>query len=152
VTLSILFGAGSAIGDRHPEISTMQFFRHRQKPVVTTTTRDAVAPVAGPPDARDAFTAGQRVGRRDERARHHGHPVMALLVLLVAVVGAAVLALAAHEGSFSRAGAVADQNLSVAADQAKAASADAVAKTGQAIQNAGTKIEQKASDVAPANR
>jgi hypothetical protein len=119
----------------------MQFFRHRQR-----VEADDPALVAGPPDRRDAFAAGKREGRREEKTRHRGHPMIGLLLALVAVAGAAMLALAVHEGSFSRGGAVVDQNLSSAAGQAQNAGADALAKTGQAIQNAGTTIQKTAQD------
>jgi hypothetical protein len=119
----------------------MQFFRHRQR-----VDADPIDTPAGPPDRRDAFAAGKREGRREERARHHGHPLIGLLVAVVAVVGAAMLALAVHEGSFTRGGEVVDQNLSSAAGQAQNAGAGALAKTGQAIQNAGQTIQQTASN------
>lgn len=119
----------------------MQFFRHRR-------LADADRPDApvGPPDQRDAFAAGKREGRREERARHHGHPLIGLLVAVVAVIGAAMLALAVREGSFTKGGQVVDQNLSAAAGQAQTAGAGALAKTGQAIQDAGQSIQQTASN------
>jgi hypothetical protein len=123
---------------------TMEFWRYRRQPAVATT-----ATVAGPPDRRDAFDEGVRQGRLVERRRHHSHPLLKLALVLVAVAGAAVVALAAHEGSFSRGGAVVDQNISVAADNAKQASAQAAAQAGQAVKDAGEKIQQTASDVAP---
>ena len=116
----------------------MQFFGHRRpgaaEPVMT-------GQMAGPPDHRDAFAEGIRRGRVEERARHRGHPVLMLLVLLVAVAGAAVIALAAREGSFSQGGQVVDRQLSVAADKAATAGRDAAAK-----------IEQKTSDVVSGNK
>jgi hypothetical protein len=112
---------------------------------------DGSAPVAGPPDHRDAFAEGRRQGRREEKKRH-SHPILTLMVVLIALAGAAMLAVAAKEGSFSRGGQVVDQNLAVAADQAKIKAADAAAQTGQAIQNAGTTIEKKASDVTGQNK
>jgi hypothetical protein len=123
----------------------MEFFRYRRRaaPVVVDP---ATGPVAGPPDHRDAFAEGLRQGRREERKRHHGHPILKLVVVLIALAGAAMLAVAAKEGSFSRGGQVVDQNLAVAADEAKAKAAGAVDQTGQAIQNAGATIQQKASD------
>lgn len=57
-------------------------------------------------------------GRRDERARHHRSPLMALTVGSAALVGGAVLALAALEGSFQNGGAVVDKQVSKAAEQA----------------------------------
>ena len=131
----------------------MQFFRHRRRdPAARAATP---RPAAGPPDERDAFAAGVREGRREKRetrVKRRGHPVLGLLVALVAVAGAAMLALAAHEGSFTGGGQVVDQHLTAAADQAQAAadqaktaSADAVTKTGQAIENAGAAIAPKSS-------
>ena len=130
----------------------MEFFRYRRRDAAPIVTDAAAGPVAGPPDHRDAFAEGLRQGRRDERKRRHGHPILKLVVVLVALAGAAMLAVAAKEGSFSRGGQVVDQNLAVAADQAKTAGAGAVTQTGQAIQTAGTTIQQKASDVTGQNK
>ena len=121
----------------------MEFWKYRRRPTEAVVT-DAVA---GPPDHRDAFAEGLRQGAKQERARHRGHPIRTLVVVLIALAGAAMLAVAAKEGSFSRGGQLVDQNIAVAADKAKVASADAAAQTGQAIQNAGTQIQQKAADV-----
>lgn len=70
--------------------------------------------------------------------------MLGLLVAVVAVIGAAMLALAVHEGSFTKGGQVVDQNISAAAGQAQNAGAGALAKTGQAIQNAGASLQQSA--------
>ena len=123
----------------------MQFFRYRRRPASDAPDALIADPVAGPPDRRDAFSAGLHAGRHEERARHRGHPMIGLLVALVAVAGAAMLALAIHEGSFSRGGQVVDQNLSAAAGQAQNTGADALARTGQAIQNAGSSLEHKSA-------
>jgi hypothetical protein len=64
-------------------------------------------------------------GRRDERARHRRSPLMALTIGSAALVGGAVLALAALEGSFQNGGAVVDQQVSKAAQQASQAIHDA---------------------------
>lgn len=125
----------------------MEFFRYRRRADPVVGPADGpIAGVAGPPDHRDAFAEGLRQGRREERKRHHGHPILKLVVVLVALAGAVMLAVAAKEGSFSRGGQVVDQNIAVAADQAKVKAADAVSQTGQAIQTAGAQIEQKSSD------
>jgi hypothetical protein len=71
--------------------------------------------------------------------------VLGLVIALVAVAGAAMLALAAHEGSFTRGGEVVDQKLAQAAGQAQAVSQNAVAQTGAVIQNAGATLQRKAS-------
>ncbi len=83
----------------------------------------------------DVGRAYQR-GRRDERARHRGHPVLALVVFLVAVMGAGMVILAASEGSFTRGGQVLDHKLSGVADNAWAGSRRAtvlVADAGQTL-------------------
>ena len=125
----------------------MQFFRHRRRIDPNAPESVTAAPVAGPPDERGAYAAGRREGLREEQGRHRGHSIIGLLVMLVAVAGAAMLALAAHEGSFSKGGQVVDQNLAAAADQAQSAGAGALNKTGQAIQNAGASLQQQASNV-----
>ncbi len=122
----------------------MEFWKYRRRPAVVDTT------VAGPPDRRDAFEEGRRQGRLDERRRRHGHPLLKFAVVIVAVAGAAVVALAAHEGSFSRGGAVVDQNLSAAATNAQVSSAQAVAQAGQAVKDAGTSLEKKVTDASAA--
>ena len=121
----------------------MEFWSYRSRPVVETTPE-----VAGPPDGRDAFEKGVKEGRLAERRRHHGHPFVTLIVVIVAVAGAAVLALAAHEGSFSRGGAVVDHNLAVAADNAQVDAAKAAAQAGQAVKDAGDSVAKKVSDAA----
>jgi len=123
----------------------MQFFRHRRRDpdVVYASDAPQTARAARVPETRDAFAAGRRLGHREARLRRRRHPMLGLLVGLVAVAGAAMLALAAREGSFARGGQVVDQNLSAAAGQAQNAGADAIARTGQAIQNAGASLERK---------
>ena len=122
----------------------MQFFRYRRKDPDLIYAPDAGEPApARPDDSRRAFVAGRRAGLREARLHHRRHPLLGLLVGGVALAGAAMLALAAHEGSFARGGQVVDQNLSQAAGQAQTAGAGAVAKTGQAIQDAGASLERK---------
>ena len=126
----------------------MQFFRHRRRDpdvALAPDGRDPPAASVRTGDTRDAFAAGRRLGHREARSRRRGHPMIGLLVLLVAVAGAAMLALAAHEGSFARGGQVVDQNISAAAGQAQNAGANALAQTGQAIQNASASLERKTS-------
>lgn len=73
-------------------------------------------------------------GRRDEAARRRRSPLMALAVGSAALVGGAVLALAALEGSFQNGGAVVDHQVSKAAQQA-----------GQALHDATTGSDSPAS-------
>jgi len=102
---------------------------------VTRSDRlDEAAAPAGV-DVADVRAAYER-GRRDERASRKRHPLLMTLMFLAAAVGAAVLAVAAMQGSFARGGAVVDQNLSVAADKAEPAVRDAASRAGQALQGA----------------
>ena len=94
-------------------------------------------------DAVDVRQAYER-GRRDERARHRGSPLAALLVLLVAMAGGAVLFLAAREGSFTRGGEVIDRNVQAAAQTAQAPIRNAADNTGNALRNAGDNIKDTA--------
>src|SRR4051812_3638860 len=116
----------SEIGQRS---RAMQFFRYRRRDPDVIYAPDAVDPATAPrepaPETRHAFAAGQRAGRREARTRRRGHPVLGLLLAVVALAGAAMLALAAREGSFARGGQVVDQNLQAAAGQAQNAGADA---------------------------
>ena len=124
----------------------MQFFRHRRRGPQAAPAPDEpdVSPAAvRTPDTRDAFAAGRRMGHREARFRRRRHPMIGLLVAIVALAGAAMLALAIHEGSFARGGQVVDQNLQAAAGQAQNAGADALARTGQAIKSAGASLERK---------
>lgn len=122
----------------------MKFWKRRQP---ADFDPDAFHPVtaAGPPDQRSAFAAGVRQGQREERQRHHSHPVLGLLVALVALAGLALLALAVREGSFARGGKVLDQNLAAAAGEAQMAGGNAMARTGEAIHDAGAAMKPKPS-------
>jgi len=124
----------------------MEFFRHRVRDpdVHHDPAGRGPAPAARSPEAREAFAAGRRLGHREARyRRRRRHPMIGVLVGLVAVAGAAMLALAAREGSFARGGQLVDQNLSAAAGQAQNAGADAIARTGHAIQGAAASFERK---------
>lgn len=122
----------------------MQFFGHRSRRDPDVAYASGAAdrgPAPRAPDTRDAFAAGRRLGHREARVRRH--PLLALLLVLVALAGAAMLALAAREGSFARGGQLIDQNLQAAAGGAQNAGADAIDKTGRAIQNAGASLGRK---------
>jgi hypothetical protein len=87
---------------------------------------------AGPskPEIKKAYD----LGRHDERARHHSHPILGLIIAGAAVVGVGAVGLGVYEGSFSRAGQVVDANLAAAANHTQVASSSAaqsVAAAGQ---------------------
>jgi len=69
--------------------------------------------------------AAYRHGRRDAEARRRRHPIGMTLTFAAALVGVVILALALVNGSFGRAGEVVDRTLSIAADRAGPAAADA---------------------------
>ena len=114
----------------------MRFWR-RDRPDL-----DAVDyPPPGPPpaDIRAALKDAYEQGRREERARHHGHPLIAFVVFLVAVIGAGMMYLAAREGSFSRGGEVVDQKIASAAGKAGAAGQNA----STAVADVGSNLQQQ---------
>ena len=87
-------------------------------------------------------------GRREERGRHKGHPVLGLLVFLVAVMGAGMVFLAAKEGSFTRGGQVLDHKLAGVAEHAQSGTvhtAILVADAGRQIAIAGKALKQNST-------
>jgi|SRR5579883_856670 len=88
-------------------------------------------------DVRRAYERG----RRDERARRHGSPLVSFLLLVVAAIGAAAIGLAIHEGSFQRGGQVVDQSIAGARQSAAQATQSAASKAGDALQNAGADLK-----------
>jgi hypothetical protein len=100
------------------------------------------AGVAAAPDIDKAYDRG----RRDERARKKRHPMAMSLLFVLAAVGAAMLGLAAYNGSFQGAGEAADQGLATAADQAAPIVQNAATRTGEAARDAGAAIRDKAAD------
>jgi hypothetical protein len=90
-------------------------------------------------DVRDAYERG----RKDERASRRRHPVGMTLLVVAAICGAALLGLAAVNGSFSSGGAVADQNLNAAVNRAEPAARDAADQAGQSLRDAGAAAKAK---------
>jgi hypothetical protein len=86
-------------------------------------------------DLREAYERG----RRDARAARRRHPILMTLIVVAALVGLVVLALALVNGSFRDAGSVVDQNLSVAADKAGPAVQSAASDASRAVQDATSK-------------
>jgi hypothetical protein len=99
---------------------------------------------AGPEElARADLREAYERGRRDERASRRRHPVAMTLTVVAAVVGVVLLALAAVNGSFSRAGGVVDENLNTAVTRAEPQVRDAAAQAGQSLRDAGQSARQK---------
>ncbi len=91
-------------------------------------------------DLREAYERG----RRDERATKRRHPIFMTFLFTRAAVGLTLMVLAAINGSFTRAGAVADQTLAIAANRAEPAVRDAAADAGQSLRDAGQSVKDKA--------
>ena len=84
-------------------------------------------------DLREAYERG----RRDERAARKRHPFLMTITLALALVGAVLLAMAAANGSFTRAGGVVDAQLDIAADRAAPAVSNAASAAGENLREAG---------------
>jgi hypothetical protein len=108
--------------------------------VVARVDRDT----AGPEElAKDDLREAYERGRRDERASRRRHPVAMTLTMAAALVGVVLLALAALNGSFSRAGGVVDEKLNIAVTKAEPQVRDAAAQAGQSLRDAGQSVRQK---------
>ena len=92
-------------------------------------------------DVREAYERG----RRDERASRKRHPVFMTLTFIAAICGVVLLALAAVNGSFTRGGNVADQNLQAAVNKAEPQVRDAASQAGQSLRDAGQAAKAKAT-------
>ena len=99
----------------------MVFWKHRTDGDEHTTVVEHHGPSEH--DVRAAYDRG----RKDERKRHKGHPILGLLMFAIAMVGGVMLFLAAREGSFSGAGRVADRKIAEASVEAPAMIRDTAA-------------------------
>jgi hypothetical protein len=104
--------------------------RHRPHPA---DAQAGAAPALDTSDLKEAY----RHGRHDERARRKRHPVLMTVLFLLALAGAAFIALAVINGSFRDAGQVADHNLSVAADRAEPAVRGAAGEAAESLRSVG---------------
>jgi hypothetical protein len=91
-------------------------------------------------DVREAYERG----RRDERASRRRHPIFMTFTFIAAACGVVFLVLAAVNGSFTRAGGVVDQNLSIAVSRAAPQVRDAAGQAGQSLRDAGAAAKAKA--------
>lgn len=96
----------------------------------------AIAPVAVTAD-RGAITEAYDRGRREERLRRRGSPLLGFITLVLVIIALAVLILAIRAGSFAGAGAQIDSLLQRPVQNA----AD---RAGNALQNAGQSLKDKA--------
>ena len=91
---------------------------------------------------RGAINDAYDRGRREERLRHRGSPLLALITAILVILALVVLVLAIQNGSFSGAGAVIDGWIRTPVQNA----AD---KTGNALQNAGQNLKDRAGSNNP---
>ena len=122
------------------------FAAFRGRPRTETPAKEVVYVEQPNPKLQEkaAHEAYER-GRRDERARHRGSPLLAFLILVIALAGGTIIYLAAREGSFQRGGQVVDSTIGQAAAPAKSAAASA----GAALENAGRSLKNTAGTPAP---
>jgi len=95
-------------------------------------------------DLREAYERG----RKDGRASRKRHPVFMTFTFVAALAGATLLALAAINGSFTRAGEVVDENLAVAVTQAEPQVRDAASQMGRSLKDTGQAVRPKAAGTA----
>ena len=102
---------------------------------------------------RRAYERGrrdERVARRTERAavaqapRRRGAPLLTVLLLLAACVGAFVIYLGVSQGSFGRGGQAIDQTVNNAGSSAAGAVRNAADHVGDALENAGQSLKRNA--------
>jgi hypothetical protein len=104
----------------------------------------ATGPVVYTDDQADLRAAYNR-GRMDERRSRRHHPIIALVVVVLALVGGWMVYLAAREGSFSSAGQVADQRISTVSQEA----GPALRQTGDDLKDAGQALKEKSQTLRP---
>lgn len=122
-------------------------FGRRDRDGIPAEAMDPV--VVDPRDLERAYERGLVEGRREER-RRHSHPIRNLMIGLVALAGAAILGVAAWQGSFGEGGEVVDQKLAVAADRAEPALRAAADEAGAAISGAGRDLQANTEPSSPA--
>jgi hypothetical protein len=111
----------------------------------------APAPATGqtPQVPRAELLSAYRSGRLDEAKRRHGSPLLVFIGLIACAAVALIVYLAAQNGSFSNGGAVVDNNLANASQRVQAPIKNAESKAGNALENAGQSLKQRAGDQTP---
>lgn len=109
----------------------------------------APATVQNPQLPRAELDAAYRRGRRDEAKRRHGSPFLAFIGLVAFAAVVLMVYLAAQTGSFSNGGAVVDNNLANASQRVQAPFKNAESRAGNALENAGQSLKQRAGDQTP---
>lgn len=100
-------------------------------------------PAVDPGLTREVRKDAYERGRADERARHKRNPLLTFLIVLAAAIGLVVTFLAIREGGFSGAGQVIDQEAQEAREAAARAGAEVADESGEALQDAGRRVERE---------
>ena len=82
-------------------------------------------------------------GRLEERKRHRSSPMLTLLLVLVAAVGAVTLYYSFRQGSFMGGGAAIDTKIAQVSSNAAPTLQTAAAKAGALAQTAGQKLQSQ---------
>jgi hypothetical protein len=98
---------------------------------------------------RDDVNAAYRRGRRDARRRRS--PLLSFIVLVIVVAAAALFYLAVQNGSFQNGGAVVDNSISHVSQTATAPIRRAAGRAGDALEQAGQNLKQRAGDQPASN-
>ncbi len=129
------FGRRPLIADRPDELGAYKEGRADERAGVVQDTDVARVDRGAINDAYDR-------GRREERLRRRGSPLLGLVTAILVIIAVGVLFLAIRTGSFANAGAVIDGFVRTPVQNA----AD---KTGNALQNAGQNIKDRAGSTQP---
>ena len=127
----------------------MRFWKYRDREEVVDA--DGHVHHVGHSDAevRDAYERG----RKEERARRKRHPILGLIVFVLALVGGIMLFLAIRDGSFTAGGQAADQQVAVVQEKAPAVLATAGDKAEEVARSVGDKVGESRDDPAqPASK
>ena len=110
-------------------------------PPPTTTVVDRAGPSES--DMRAAYERG----RRDERASRHSHPIITILVVLLAIVGAlCVWLIVRNHGSLERAGVDAQNQAAVVKQEAPGAARQVGQTVSNAARSVGDTVHQATAD------
>jgi hypothetical protein len=123
-----------------PAADTLDAYKEGRLDERQRLEKDAPASRAERADVDAAYDRG----RRDERARRRGSPLLAFLLLILAVAAGLMIYVAVRQGSFAAAGAVVDNALSSTAQRATAPVTGAADKAGSALENAGQSLKERA--------
>jgi len=104
---------------------------------------------ASPRATKADLDAAYDRGRLEGRRRHRGSPILGLIALILVVVGAVIIYLAVRNGSFTKGGEVVDSNVAAAAAKVQAPLRGAADKAGNALQNAGENLKDRAGSGQP---